>query len=276
MSTKYTFQPHLSNGGGLLGFMTTDLRTAVDYYGRHVARNLNPVDIMEAVGEVSLNHPFAHHRGTDKRPFFLVEGEVGQQFLEPYFKRFSRFTGMPEDTAFPEMEVKNPKDSGITHVVESYSLCGQRVHFKICIQAEDHCGRPAEVRAESNAQEYANLDFGDRPRTPEFIMKGNNAYYPNPEYGKHQYPVPAAKAKWFWDALIQYWLEHHATPGQLEIIEQEKALAGHSKWFRPCYDIADNCSQTIYVLSTEEEGGFDYDGKRTFAKHLSWEQFREA
>jgi len=60
---------------------------------------------------------------------------------------------------------------------------GETVCYTVATQSEPWSGRTAQEYAEKTATRYMACEFGYEPPMPEFVRKGNNAYYPNPKYG---------------------------------------------------------------------------------------------
>ena len=185
-----------------------------------------------AEGSLTLAQRVTGRRKEEGARWFAHEYTAEPKWLQPYMDRLKRDTGY--DGPIPTIE-PGPRYTGYVT-----NLCHTRIIERSRISPDGYTawgydeagpwnGKTAEQYSASKFAEYVCEDIGDRRHEPEYIPVsghgGAGLLKHNPNYLKRHYPHPAAKNHVVYNALLQWWLDNAATPGQRDVVQ--RALACH-------------------------------------------------
>jgi hypothetical protein len=195
-----------------------EVRTVIQHF------KLDPFEYVEGIGTGSLVYveKASGYQGTAE--WHALTASLGPEWLAPYMDRLQRVTGYAGPIPTLELAATDWQPSGWllshTHHVDRASISpeGAQVHgYKM---AGEWNGRTAAQYAVQLFVEYVRKDIGDEKREPEYIRLGNGLLKENPNYLKRHAPHAALTNSRLFGALVQWWMDTHATPGQRETLEK--------------------------------------------------------
>lgn len=206
-----------------------------------------------------------------KRPWFLVESSLAHDYTKPYEDLLNRITGY--EGPLPDMDLTpfNPRQLIHTHITSRCALDAGHYSYTILIQAEDWNGKPAHVRAEINAQDYAEEDLGYRPFEREFIEGKNGSMKHNPDYLKRHRAKPATGAPWLWSTIFHWWRLNHASDAQCAALDQAEAARTDARLNDRDFDIRDAGRDGAHLVGLS---GL-YLSMKEPVRFMKWEEFKQ-
>ena len=259
---------------GTLNVAAENAAEVMDVF-KHYRLDDDPAGIM-ALAEALKAGAYTHSEKSAKRPWFQVDVYLDERSLEPYRKLLERCTGYSGN--IPDMPLSHPCRLCHTHITDFAEIEDGMYHARTFVQAQEWNGKPADVRAERGAEDYAQEDIGKRLFEREFILAGNGQYKHNPDYAKHHKAQPGTGAPWLWDAIFSWWRTNEASAAQRAILNGVDALRNGYK-STPDYAIRRGGGDEAHLVgfslySLDPSGTCDYDGKGKMARVYSWDEFR--
>lgn len=197
---------------------------------------------------------------------------LDDEWFAPYEKCLRRITGYTG--AIGDFSV-TPSAS-----VLAYHYAGFRFeegHIQATVYAKTHAwnGKSALEYGNELANRYLVECVAEVPPVPEFIQKGNGAYYRNPKYatGYKPRPVPSLKSEALWDALFSWWRTNHASARQREILDAVDSLEKRNPTGRAPYSVQWRSGVDFTLYVPDPKGTCDYDGKGFMVTIMKWEDF---
>lgn len=220
-----------------------------------------------ALAAAATGHLSYEDKGTDKRPWFACEADLGPTSIAPYTSLLHKLTGFTGEV--PELPFQYCWHGLLhTHVVTECGFSSNGIVARGFIRAEDWNGQPAEVRAAVNFRDYVVEMFGFREHEPEFIQNGGFIQR-NPHYLRRHAAEPGLGCPDLWKAMFAWWRATHASPAQEEVLRKAEAtcLAG---------GLGDN-SWDVRKGGQSEAGLVDYAGIRVSYQDspglVTWDEF---
>jgi hypothetical protein len=180
---------------------------------------LDMVECTAAILSGSLHHVCPP--GRDNGEWFEVSYILGPEWFKPYADRLQHWTGY----AGPIPAIDSPRYPGgyaenlcHTHLVTLAVMSSHGFQFSGFIHSADWNGKTAAQRFRGYFAECVSAAVGDAKREPEFFELSNGLLKRNPQYLRRHAPHPAASSAGIFGALLQWWTDSQATPGQREIL----------------------------------------------------------
>jgi hypothetical protein len=180
---------------------------------------------------------------TAKDKFVAASAEFSGQWVAPYLKHLERMTGYtgPLDG----MSLTLPELDGYkhTHLVTRATFDGsfhfegfQRVYRedKRTHETEEQYAARAAARPLERFRQYCLEEISSSDPVEQYVQHGNGLFSPNPKWGTgfRNPDKPCLASATVANALVQWWHDNHATPGQRELMRLSAELQGptFSSW----------------------------------------------
>lgn len=160
---------------------------------------------------------------SEKQPWYVFQDRLAEPFVKPYADLFMKVTGMDLNEVTFDLTPTHPKRLQHTHITNWMKIEKGYIHYEVMDSSGDWNGKKAANRVPGNCRRHIEDDFGERPTQPEFIESHCGCYQRNPNYGRYQPPRPALKCEWFWEILIDWWKDVHATEKQKQVMAMSEA-----------------------------------------------------
>lgn len=232
---KYEHEPSQPDGGGNLRLTletVEEVKAAIGPHGVIERLDVETLDELrqftDACAQVVKGKPFIVESNPDKRKWYPIEGEtLGCDFLEPYAMLLNKLTGYAD--TLDDLDLKPAVGAGglhHTYALDTLAIYSGDIAVGGFIQSEDWNGRTAAELARSRFLEYLREWVGGRHHEPEYVGTANGQYKRNPNYLKRHPPEPGAGSPEVWSVIFAHWREHHATPGQRDMLAEGEKLRG--------------------------------------------------
>lgn len=224
----------------------------------------------EALANVAAGHMTYVEKGTEKRPWFACEADLGEASMKPYLDLLQKITGYANEV--PELPFQY-RWHGLmhTHVAAECFFSSKGIRVRGFIRSEDWAGEKAEARAPKHFRDYVVEQFGFRKFEREYVEAGNGHIVRNPNYLKHHAAQPGLGSPELWKALFSWWRANHATPEQEALLQQAEANTRKAGLAENSWDVRMGGGEQAYLV--------DYAGIRVSYSavkggQVSWEQFQ--
>lgn len=271
---EFRFTPTQPDGGGSLTFVATgadEVDRLLDHF--RLFQN-SPTDKARAI----LAERFEYTSFYTKRPWYQVEGQIGEAFLAPYAKLLTKLTGYTGPWPETELTDVHPARLCHTHITNRlWLVAGPDLRYEAFDESEPWNGLDAKTYAEKRVLDCVRADFGFRKHEREFIWRGGH-YIQNPDYLKHHPASPGLGSEWFWTWLFAWWRTNYASSRQRELLDAHDQLHSRSK-LDPGYALRASGQDQLHLVSytglevADPAGKLDWDGKGTKFRQVSWEDF---
>ncbi len=221
--------PDRTDGGGVMRVTASDAAGKQALFKHFSLFDDNPI---EAAQHLLSQEPFVHEEsaGTrDNYAFFEISGSLDLGFTSPYFGELFTRTGF----RLPTSEC----DIGADFLTPRYTwegLCHTHYLKEVAVEAglltytvfTSHCDwnrKKAAENAVDRSVEVMQESLGNRPSNPEYLSIGmSDSYRKNPDYLKRNAVQKGLHSEWFWNALIDWWLENHASKAQKQLVQMDR------------------------------------------------------
>lgn len=226
--------------------------------------------VSEALANVAAGSMTYAEKGTEKRPWFACEADLGEASMKPYLDLLQRITGYAGEV--PEMPFQY-RWHGLmhTHVAAECLFSSKGIRVRGFIRAEDWYGEKAEVRAPKHFRDYVVEEFGFRKHEQEYIDNGNGTARRNPNYLTHHAAQPGLGSTELWKALFSWWRANHATLEQEALLQKAEACTRKAGLFDNSWDVRDSGADQAGLV---DRAGIRASYSAVKGGLVSWEQFQ--
>jgi hypothetical protein len=179
-----------------------------------------------------------------KNKFAPASAEFSGEWVRPYIKHLETMTGY--NGTLDGLMIELPELDGYkhTHIVTRATFNGTAFKFegygrvfkeeKRHHETDEQFAKRAAARPVERFRQYCLEEISTSEPVPEYIQHGNGMFSPNPKWGTgHRNPdKPCLALATVANALVQWWHDNHATPGQRELMRLSAELQGpeFSSW----------------------------------------------
>jgi len=230
---------------------------------------------------------------TTKNKFVPATAEFSGKWAAPYLKHLERMTGYTGPLEGLRLVLPELDGYKHTHLVTRASFEGgafkfvgfQRVYKedKRTHETEEQYAARAATKPLERFRQYCLEGISKSEPVPEFTQHGNGMFSPNPKWGTgYRNPdEPCVASATVANALVQWWHDDHATPGQRELMRLSAELQGveYSSWHaRQGYKCVDLWSygDSFRVLCDEGTPGAHFYGSGKYFRIVTRAEFLAA
>jgi len=243
------------------------------------------IALASALKEGKLSH-------TTKHQFAPATAEFSGKWVAPYLKHLERMTGYTGPLegltlALPELDGYKH-----THFVTRATFDGafhfegfQRVfkEDKRSHETEEQYAARVAAKPLESFRQYCLEEISKSDPVPEFVQHGNGLFSHNPKWGTgYRNPdEPCVASATVANALVQWWHDNHATPGQRELMRLSAELQGaeFSSWHaRQGYKSVNLWSygDTFRIVCDKDAPGAHYYGNGKHSRIVTRAEFLAA